>query len=257
MPDNLPPADARSVSDNDSAPAERYGPFVYVFVPFALLLAMGNIVYSELGANAVWGQFFYPDDTAHLPAAVTNPTLGRVVLSIQLSLLFAIPAVVLFTLYDLRTAPRLVFRYWQLLWAFAFLAYAIHAYYATVAWFEWDFSQIVKRQKLLVVITNYVLLIAWLVDVAFATICGQNKGAKINWLRWGNHILFVIAAATAAIIFGSGRTLQAQALGWVIVISFVYCLFWRLWRLISMAIRSKSTSVASDSPKSLPASPSA
>jgi hypothetical protein len=210
-------------------PAERYRPFVYVFVPFALILAIGNLVYSELSPSALLGQFFYPDETAHFPAAITNFTLGRVAFSIQLCFLFALPALTLFTLYHLPTAPPLVYRYWQLFWSFGFVAYAIHAYYSTIVWFGRDWSQIVERQGLIVVITNYVLLAAWAVDVLVSVFGGQGAGGKRFYqLQWLTHGLFVIAVVVAAIVFGAGRSLEAQILGWVIAVSFAYCLFWRI-----------------------------
>src|SRR5262249_41850574 len=107
-------------------PAPRYVPFVYVFVPFAILLTVANLV-AESSANL---------------------TFGRVVNSILLSATFAVPAVVLFFLRDPSTAPPLYFRYWQLTWAFGFLGYAIHFYYSFGAWFDWDLSQVLRRQGL-------------------------------------------------------------------------------------------------------------
>jgi hypothetical protein len=215
--------------DHRPPPAERYRPFVYVFVPFALILAIGNLFYSELSPSALLGQFFYSDDAAHLPAAITNFTLGRVVFSILLCFLFALPALTLFTLCHLPTAPQLVYRYWQLFWSFGFVAYAIHAYYATVVWFGRDWSQIVERQGLMVVITNYVLLAAWLLDVLVSLVGGQGTGGRRLYVfQWLTHGLFVIAVVVAAIVFGAGRSLESQILGWMIAVGFGYCLFWRI-----------------------------
>jgi hypothetical protein len=220
----------------DQPPAGRYRPFVNVFVPFALVVAVGNVLYSELGPNAIWGQLFYPDVAAHLPSAITNLTLGRVVATILITFLFAIPALALFALYDLRTAPPVAYRYWQLFWAFAFLAYAAHAYYATVAWFDWDFEQIVARQGWPVVVVNYTLLVWWGIDVCVSVSMGQQR--TWDWFyrfQWGTFLLFVGSAVTAAVVFAirrdpakPARSLESLILGSLIAATVLACLLARL-----------------------------
>ena len=180
--------------------APRYVPFVAVFVPFALLLTAGNL-YAEMSANLA---------------------LGRVVASILLSAAFALPAVVLFFRYDL-TAHPLAFRYWQLLWTFAFAATALHYYYTVGVWFEWDFAQIWWRYTGLVTVANCVLLGLWGVDVLFGLGGATAGGRPIRILRWVTHTLFVVGFVTAGIVFtsdartwlsyGFGVALVAAALG--------------------------------------------
>src|SRR5262249_37631448 len=143
-------------------PAPRYAPFVYVFVPFAILLTTANL-FAELS---------------------TNLTFGRVVYSILVSAAFALPAVVLFFLRDLSTAPPLYFRYWQLTWTFGFLAYALHFYYSVGVWFGWDFSQILRRQGLLVLSTNCMLLVLWGLDACLGLFGPGVLGAVGLALRW-------------------------------------------------------------------------
>jgi hypothetical protein len=210
-------------------PAERYRPFVYVFVPFSIILAVGNLLYSELSPNSLWGQFFYPDPIVNLPNATTNLTLGRVVFSIQLTMIFSIPALVLFALYNLRTAPPIIYRYWQLFWTFGFLGYAIHTYYTTGAWFEWDFAQIIRRQTWLVTIVNYLLFAIWGCDVLFSVFRGQGAGGTTFYrFQWFTHLLYFIAAVTASIVFSANRSLESYILGWVVAVTFGFSLISRI-----------------------------
>ena len=137
--------------------AERFRPFVNVFVPFAFLLALGNLV-AEMGQVPIPSLLdFNPSLTDRLAG---NLPFARVVYSIWLTFVFALPGLVLFVLFDLRRAPPIVYRYWQLFWTFGFLAYALHAWLAVGVWFEWDFEQISRRQTPVVAWTNYVLLFA-------------------------------------------------------------------------------------------------
>lgn len=190
-------------------PAPRYAPFVYVFVPFALLLTAGN-VYAELSPNL---------------------TFGRVIGTILLSAAFALPAVVLFFQHDQATASPLRFRYWQLFWTFGFISYALHFYYSAGVWFEWDFAQIWRRQGTVVITTNCLLLLLWGIDVALG-LCGQGVGGRPALvLRWLTHLLFVVAFVTAAVVFRSDvRTTASLVLGIVLPVSAGTALVLRWWR---------------------------
>ena len=214
MTTDAPPRPARP------ARARRYPAFVNVFVPFALLLAAGNL-FAEAGMNPV-PELLGADRTLaeHLTG---NPTFAKVMYSIWLTLVFAIPAVGLFLAYDLRTAPPPVYRYWQLFWTFGFVAYAIHAYYATAAWFGWDFAQIIDRQSLPVVVTNYAVLLLWGVDVAVSLVGGQGAGGVTFYrFQWLTHLLFVVAAVVAAVVFyffgTTPKTVLSLLLGVVLAI---------------------------------------
>jgi hypothetical protein len=175
-------------------------PFVHVFAPFALLLAAGNL-YAELQPNL---------------------TLARVVVSIWVTFALAAPAVVLFGLADPRSAPRPIFRYWRLCWAFGLVAFAIHTYYAVVVWFGWDFSQIADRQGLTVTVVNFTLLAVWAIDIAVALARGQGGGRVVAGVRWAAHLLFVVAAFVSAVTFT--KSAVAMALAWVIAAGFLLAL---------------------------------
>jgi hypothetical protein len=188
------------------APAPRYVPFVYVFVPFALLLAAGSLA-AELAPNL---------------------TFGRVIYTILISAVFALPAVVLFFLRDLSAAPPLYFRYWQLLWTFGFVGYALHFYYSVGVWFGWDFAQICRRQGTVVMTTNCLLLVLWAADVALG-LCGQGVGGRTGLaLRWAAHVLFVVAFVVASVIFRSDvRTTSSLVLGIALLVGTVGSLILR------------------------------
>ncbi len=174
-------------------PHPRYGPFVAVFTPFALLLAAANL-YAE---------------------AAPDVTFARVAATALLTAAFAGPAAALFFLFDLDAAPPRVFRYWQLLWAFGFVAYALHAYLAVDDWFGWDFAQIAARQTHAVAASNYLLLAVWAADVAVAVTRGQRGGGTaVRLLRWAAHLLFVAAFVVAGVVFRSeAKSTAAVVLG--------------------------------------------
>lgn len=188
----------------------RYAPFVNVFVPFALLLTAGNIL-AEMSANLAF---------------------GRVVYSIQLAVVFALPAVVLFLLRELTTASPLYFRYWQLFWAFGFVGYALHFHYSVGVWFGWDFAQIHRRQGTVVLFTNCLLLAVWAVDVAIAVFRGQGAGGTAGCvIRWAAHVLFVIAFVTASVVFRSdGRTVASLLLGVALAVVAAVSFGLRWWK---------------------------
>ena len=193
--------------------AADYKAFVRVFAPFAGLLALANLT-AEAGQVPLPGLL---DSNPYLSARLAgNLTFARTVYSAWLMIAFAVPAVGLFFLYDLRTAPPAVYRYWRLFWGFGFLAYAVHAYLATGDWFGWDFAQIFRRQGFLVAGTNYLLLLLWGVEVGVAVARGQAAGKAVWFYRfqWVVHLLFVAAAVVATVVFFSVvKTAVAFALG--------------------------------------------
>jgi hypothetical protein len=210
---------------------ERYRPFVNVFVPFALLLTAGNLA-AEAGQVPIPSLLeTNPSLTSRLAG---NLTFARVVYSAWLALAFALPALVLFLLYDLGTAPPAVYRYWQLFWAFGFAAYAAHAYLAVGVWFEWDFAQIARRQTPVVAAANYALLVAWGVEVAVSVVRGQqaSRGGAFRYLQWFTHLLFAVATFAAAVWFYSVvKTPISYGLGWVVTAAAVTAAAVRLiWR---------------------------
>jgi uncharacterized membrane protein len=124
-----------------------------------------------------------------------------------------------------------VYRYWQLFWSFGFVAYALHAYLATANWFNWDWAQIVRRQTGPVVITNYLLLIFWGIEVLVAITVGQaaSQHRLFRYLQWFTHLLFAIATFVAAIWFFSVvKTLITLLLGVVITACVVIAIIVRL-----------------------------
>ncbi len=186
--------------------APRYAPFVYVFVPFAILLTVANLI-AEGSANL---------------------TFSRVQYTILVSAAFALPAVVLFFSRDLSTAPPLFFRYWQLTWVFGFIAYALHFYFAMGVWFNWDFSQVHRRQGLVVLTANCTLLALWGLDAVIA-LFGPGAGGRVGlFVRWAAHVLFVVAFVTAAVVFRSNaRTMLSLAFGVAFIIASVGSLTFR------------------------------
>ena len=203
-------------------PTTRFQPFVNVFVPFALIVTALNL---DAGFGLLGG-LAPPAQSNPSP----NPTLARVVYTIWVTFLFAAPGLVLFGLYDLRTAPPIVFRYWQLFWGFGFLAYFLHSYYAMDVWFDWDFAQIIRRQTLLVTVMNFLLLGVWGVDVLIGVFGGQGSGGVlIQRFRWFTHILFAVMVYTAGIYFHSTfRSNTGLILAWVLVGTFGLSLVVRL-----------------------------
>ena len=206
---------------------ERYRPFVNVFVPFAFLLTLANLV-AEAGQVPI--PALLEHNTSLSSRLAGNLTFARVVYSIWLTFVIALRGLVLFLLHDLGTTSPRVYRYWQLFWSFGFVAYALHAYLATADWFEWDWAQIVRRQTWPVVITNYVLLIAWGIEVLVATTVGQAASqGRFRYLQWFTHLLFAIATFVAAICFFSVvKTLIALLLGVVITACVVIAIIVRL-----------------------------
>lgn len=185
------------------SPAPRFTPFVVVFTAFALLFAGGNVL-AELSPNL---------------------TLARVRSTILLSAVFAIPALWLFLRYDFRTAPPLAARYWQLCWSFAFVAYALHAYFSVAVWFGWDFPQIEDRQTRLVAWTNYALLGLWFIDALVAVTGPGYHVYAVRLLRWGTHLLFVVTFVTASLVFRNElRTMYSYVGGVLVVLAVVTAL---------------------------------
>jgi hypothetical protein len=198
-------------------PGPRFAPFVNVFVPFALLVTVLNLD-AEAGLLGL------------VSAAGANPTLARVVYSVWVAFAFAAPAVVLFALFDLRRASPAVYRYWQLFWAFGYLGYLIHAYYAVGVWFEWDFAQIARRQSWPVAVANYALVFLWGADVGVSLIWGQRPGwVWFYRFQWFTHALLVAMVYVAAIQFHTPfRSVQGEILGWVVVGGYGLALLVRL-----------------------------
>ena len=154
----------------------RYRPFVHVFVPFALLTALANLA-AEAGIDLVPSAF---GTSRNLAASLAgNLDFARVVYSIWVTFAIAAPGLLVFLRHDLRTAPPAAYRYWQLSWAFGFLAYAIHAYLAVGVWFGWDFAQIARRQTPIVAWSNYLLFATWGVEVAVSLAAGQPRIARL------------------------------------------------------------------------------
>lgn len=209
----------------DSAP--RYRPFVDVFVPFALLLAAGNLA-AEAGLSPVPAAF---GTSEALDDALTGDLdFARVIYSSWLTFAFAGPALVLFFLYDLRAAPPIVYRYWQLSWAFGFLAYVIHSYLSAGVWFGWDFAQIERRQTAFVARTNYALLVAWGIDVLVSILGGQRAArGPFYGYQWLTHLLFLGSAGVASVAFASPhKTGVSLVLGVLLLAASAYALLMRL-----------------------------
>ncbi|HJZ89435.1 MAG TPA: hypothetical protein VKE40_01090 [Gemmataceae bacterium] len=176
--------------------------FVHAFVPFALLLTIANL------------------------AAETrpNPTLARAAYTIWATFLLAVPALVLFALYDLRRAPRGVYVYWRLFWTFAYLAYLAHLYVAVGVFFGWDFRAIAAKQTWPVAATNYALTVLWGLEVLIALVAGRRAGGWFTAYQWLTHLLFVAMVYVSAIQFKSG---VVEAIGWVLVVFFAGALLTR------------------------------
>ncbi len=207
--------------------AERYRPFVNVFVPFALLVTLANLI-AEMGQVPI--PALLENNTSLSSRLAGNLTFARVVYTIWITFIIALPGLVLFLLHDLGSASPIVYRYWQLFWSFGFLAYLMHAYFATAVWFEWDWAQIVRRQTLPVVIVNYLLLVLWGLEVLIAVTCGQaaSRGA-FRWLQWVTHLLFALATFVAAVWFFSVvKTLIALTLGVLVTACAILALAVRL-----------------------------
>jgi hypothetical protein len=170
----------------------RFVPFVHTFVPFAAALTAAN-VYAEMSADL---------------------TFGRVIGSILVSALFALPACLLYAASGFAEEPSTAARYRQLLWTFGYLAYVIHYYYSVGVWFGWDFAQIYRRQGTLVASTNSLLLVTWGIDVLFGLFGPRAGGRFIRGLRWLTHLHFMVAFFVAAVVFRSDvRTSTSLWLG--------------------------------------------
>lgn len=188
-----------------------YAPLVYTFVPFALLVTAGN-AQAELAANLDY---------------------ARVVYTVLISAVFAIPAAAIFLHRDLRTAPPLMFRYWQLCWTFGFIAFALHMYWSVGVWFEWDFAQIWRRQTGLVAISNYLLFGLWGSDVFFAIFYPRRDALLLRILHWSAHSLFAINFVFATIVFRSeARTPMSLVLGISLALALFVAVFLRSRHII-------------------------
>ncbi len=203
-------------------PPNRFRPFVTVFTIFALLLTAANLD-AEIGLAG--------GNTA--AEAGQNPTLARVVYSIWITFVLATPAVVLFGLFDIRCAPPAVFRYWQLFWCFAFLAYVIHLYFAGV-WFDWDLAQIARRQSVkiggvsyaLIACSNCILALLWGVDVAVTLVAGQQPASRWFYrFQWLTAVFMVASVWLSAVKFKSGLVV---VLGAILTAAFVLASVTRL-----------------------------
>jgi len=185
----------------------RFVPFFNTFVPFAAALTAAN-VYAEISPDL---------------------TFGRVIGSILVSAAFALPACVLYAASGFASVPSTAARYRQLLWTFAFIAYAIHYYYAVGVWFGWDFAQIYRRQRTVVAGTNNLLIVTWGIDVLFGLFGPAAGGRFVRVLRWLTHLHFMIAFFVAAVVFRSDvRTTASLVMGVSIGLAILFYLFrWR------------------------------
>ncbi|HKB01339.1 MAG TPA: hypothetical protein VKD90_03925 [Gemmataceae bacterium] len=177
--------------------------FVHAFVPFALFLTVANLAAETR----------------------SNPTLAKAAYTIWSAFLLAVPALVLFALFDLRRAPRTVYSYWRLFWTFGYLAYLAHFYVSAGVFFGWDFHQIAQKQTWPVAAMNYFLTVLWGIEVLIALFAGQRVGAWFTAYQWLTQVLFVAMVYVSAIQFKSG---VVEVIGWVVVVLFVGAVLTRL-----------------------------
>lgn len=180
--------------------------WAYTFAPFAIALTIGNL-YAE-----TW----------------SNPTLGRIVYSIWISIAFAIPSLYLFGRYDLRSAKPGIYNYWRFCWVFAYLSYMIHFYYSVDVFFEWDITQISDSRRLgpIVAMINFILTLIWTIEIAVNVICPKFVKTNIfHAFQWAVHSLVAVAIFYPSAFTKSG---VVTYLGWLAMSGLVFAVIVRL-----------------------------
>jgi len=184
---------------------------------------------------AQWAWTFVPFGlglvAAMLLAELTQDLrLFRTVYAVRVSMLLAIPALVLFPFRDRSPAVK---NYWRLFWTFSLLAYAVHFAYAWfgvfggqvetsrlhpelfhVAQGATPFDLIRAHQGDLIAFSNLVLTGLWLLDVALAWLARGSRGfvAFFHALTW---LYVLVSFAVASVLFYKNMT--SYAIGWVMV----------------------------------------
>lgn len=88
---------------------------------------------------------------------------------------------------------------WRALWAFGFVAYLIHLWFAMGGVFDWRIDVVFERQGALVAAANLALAVLWALSVAAA-----YMGLPASWLHIATMALFVVATVASTIVFARG-----------------------------------------------------
>lgn len=199
-------------------PAEqRRGPtlteFTWTFVPFAILLTAALMV-PEM-----------PQIIEHHRAVYTIEALVyyRAIYTIWLTIVFMIPALVLFFLPGDSDRK---FNYWRLCWTFGFAAFMVHFYYTIGVIFHGSLREVYAAQGFIIATSNLLDAAWW----GFDLILAWFVKSRAKWIRVQRTLVHLYVPATffvSAVIIKHGIV---RWLGIVMTVGLIVSLLIRLVR---------------------------
>ena len=143
--------------------------------------------------------------------------------TIWAALLLSVPALALFPLR--QRSPKAA-SYWLALWTVAFIAFAVHFFWAVVIVFDNDWQRILHTPRVSAPVLDTVFALWWAADVALAwTLRSEAPWVRVQ--RVGVHalatLLFFMGAAR------EGEQLASRLLGWTLAAG-VVAGAWAWWR---------------------------
>jgi hypothetical protein len=185
------------------------------FVPFGLLLAA-----ALLAAEA----------TLDLPQY-------RMIYSIWVSLVLAIPALCLFILPG---ASQTRSNFWALLWTFAYCAYLVHFYYAVFLHYHGSFSEMISHQGLKIAGPNLLVTAWWGFDVVLAWTIDSSR----SWVRVERTLAHFLVSAiffvSSVLIFKGFVNL----LGYTMTAAIAICIAIRIFQRRTTSSATSQTTAA-------------
>ena len=187
--------------------------FTVTFVPFALLLSAAMMV-PEAPQILDHHRAFY-----NIEALVYY----RVIFSIWLTMIFLIPAEVLFFLPGDSARKR---NYWLLCWTFGFFAFVVHFYYTIGVVFHGSLREVYAQQGVLIATSNLLDLVWWGFDLLLAWFV-RSEAKWIRVQRTLAHIYIPLTFFISAVVIKQGFV---RALGIVMTVAILVSLLLRLGR---------------------------
>lgn len=163
-----------------------------------------------------------------IPSAGKNPILAKVIYSVGVFFLLSIPSVVLFGFFNIFRTTEKIFFIWQTFWILGWLGYCIHFYYSIFIWFEFDISQIIKRQGLFVFSMNIFLFFIWFLNIIMSLCLKKSKLFVI--ISWLTTTVFIASVFVSSIVFNLGnRSFFVLSIAWLISLAFLISFLYRVF----------------------------
>ncbi|MDX1500851.1 MAG: hypothetical protein R3325_00710 [Thermoanaerobaculia bacterium] len=126
-----------------------------------------------------------------------NVTYNRAVGWIWVSIVFAAPALVIWTVGAYR---RPLSNLWRLSWTFSAVAYLLHFWITQFRIYQGDVGAVFANQGTVVALSNYLVTVVWTLDVVLAWATRRPDG-WIGWVRTASHLLVFVSIVTSSVAF--------------------------------------------------------